>query len=234
MGVLVGLCRVLSNAESGSGRQRGRRSLPGYSRSKGQPRQQMGMFERARVTGGIDWSIALGPQREARRAPLQPRTLVGEAGPRGGPDGDLTHFACIQGESPLHTACRCGLAGLTAELLQQGANPNLQTQRPLPEDASGVAMQSPLHMAIAHNHPDVVSVILEQKGQILPVVSVHAVQLEQNTAPHRFLRGCLAANALHATNNFQIIPDFSLKDSLDQTVLGLALWTGKALWPLQR
>lgn len=35
------------------------------------------------------------------------------------------------------------------------------------------------------------------------------------------------ANALHATNNFQIIPDFSLKDSMDQTVLGLALWTGR-------
>ncbi|XP_075876227.1 rabankyrin-5 isoform X3 [Nelusetta ayraudi] len=101
------------------------------------------------------------------------------------------------GESPLHTACRCGLANLTAELLQQGANPNLQTQKALPDDTLGVALQTPLHMAIAHNHPDVVSVILEQK-----------------------------ANALHATNNFQIIPDFSLKDSLDQTVLGLALWTG--------
>lgn len=101
------------------------------------------------------------------------------------------------GESPLHTACRCGLANLTAELLQQGANPNLQTQKALPDDSLGVAMQTPLHMAIAHNHPDVVSVILEQK-----------------------------ANALHATNNFQIIPDFSLKDSIDQTVLGLALWTG--------
>jgi len=36
-----------------------------------------------------------------------------------------------------------------------------------------------------------------------------------------------AANALHATNNLQIIPDFSLKDSMDQTVLGLALWTGR-------
>uniref|UniRef100_A0A3Q2D8V0 Ankyrin repeat and FYVE domain containing 1 n=1 Tax=Cyprinodon variegatus TaxID=28743 RepID=A0A3Q2D8V0_CYPVA len=101
------------------------------------------------------------------------------------------------GESPLHTACRSGLAGLTAELLQQGANPNLQTQKALPEDGQGVALQTPLHMAIAHNHPDVVSVILEQK-----------------------------ANALHATNNLQIIPDFSLKDSMDQTVLGLALWTG--------
>ncbi|XP_048092836.1 LOW QUALITY PROTEIN: rabankyrin-5 [Alosa alosa] len=104
------------------------------------------------------------------------------------------------GETPLHTACRCGLANLTAELLQQGANPNLQTQSAVPdsgERGQGVSLQSPLHMAIAYNHPDVVSVILEQK-----------------------------ANALHATNNLQIIPDFSLKDSMDQTVLGLALWTG--------
>uniref|UniRef100_A0A3B3DDJ3 Ankyrin repeat and FYVE domain containing 1 n=1 Tax=Oryzias melastigma TaxID=30732 RepID=A0A3B3DDJ3_ORYME len=99
------------------------------------------------------------------------------------------------GESPLHTACRNGLANLTAELLQQGANPNMQTQKALPDDAHGVALQTPLHMAIAHKHPDVVSVILEQK------------------------------NALHATNNLQIIPDFSLKDAMDQTVLGLALWT---------
>lgn len=74
---------------------------------------------------------------------------------------------CFQGESPLHTACRCGLANLTAELLQQGANPNLQTQKTLPDDTLGVALQTPLHMAISHNHPDVVSVILEQKGLYL-------------------------------------------------------------------
>ncbi|XP_074870134.1 rabankyrin-5 isoform X2 [Carettochelys insculpta] len=108
------------------------------------------------------------------------------------------------GETPLHTSCRHGLANLTAELLQQGANPNIQTEEAVPsrKDASSAAsenvyLQTPLHMAIAYNHPDVVSVILEQK-----------------------------ANALHATNNLQIIPDFSLKDSRDQTVLGLALWTG--------
>ncbi len=92
----------------------------------------------------------------------------------------LIPFAFFQGESPLHTACRSGLANLTAELLQQGANPNLQTQKALPDDTHGVAMQTqkalpdntlgvamqtPLHMAIAHNHPDVVSVILEQKGK---------------------------------------------------------------------
>ena len=80
-------------------------------------------------------------------------------------------FACLQGESPLHTACRYGLASLTSELLQQGANPNLQTQKALPEATPGVAMQTPLHMAIAHNHPDVVSVILEQKGS--SILHVH-------------------------------------------------------------
>uniref|UniRef100_A0A4W3ID53 Ankyrin repeat and FYVE domain containing 1 n=1 Tax=Callorhinchus milii TaxID=7868 RepID=A0A4W3ID53_CALMI len=108
------------------------------------------------------------------------------------------------GETPLHTACRHGLASLTVELLLHGANPNIQTSQPLPTcpgpaqtSTEGLHMQTPLHMAIAYNHPDVVSVILEQK-----------------------------ANALHATNNLQIIPDFSLKDSRDQTVLGLALWTG--------
>lgn len=77
----------------------------------------------------------------------------------------INPFTFFQGESPLHTACRSGLASLTAELLQQGANPNLQTQKALPDDTLGVAMQTPLHMAIAHNHPDVVSVILEQKGK---------------------------------------------------------------------
>nr|XP_048680152.1 rabankyrin-5 isoform X2 [Caretta caretta] len=109
------------------------------------------------------------------------------------------------GETPLHTSCRHGLSNLTAELLQQGANPNIQTEEAVssqkdassPPASENVYLQTPLHMAIAYNHPDVVSVILEQK-----------------------------ANALHATNNLQIIPDFSLKDSRDQTVLGLALWTG--------
>uniref|UniRef100_H9H7M3 Ankyrin repeat and FYVE domain containing 1 n=1 Tax=Monodelphis domestica TaxID=13616 RepID=H9H7M3_MONDO len=75
------------------------------------------------------------------------------------------------GETPLHTACRHGLATLTAELLQQGANPNLQTQEAppaAPGPAEGVYLQTPLHVAIAYRHPDVVSVILEQKGAALP------------------------------------------------------------------
>uniref|UniRef100_A0A4W4FW94 Ankyrin repeat and FYVE domain containing 1 n=1 Tax=Electrophorus electricus TaxID=8005 RepID=A0A4W4FW94_ELEEL len=82
--------------------------------------------------------------------------------------GAKVNHANKWGETPLHTACRCGLATLTAELLQQGANPNLQTQSAPPDSGEcgpGVSSQSPLHMAIAHNHPDVVSVILEQKGR---------------------------------------------------------------------
>lgn len=81
-------------------------------------------------------------------------------------------FVSTQGETPLHTACRHGLANLTAELLQQGANPNLQTEEalPLPKESQAgsidsVSLQTPLHMAIAYNHPDVVSIILEQKGR---------------------------------------------------------------------
>lgn len=124
----------------------------------------MGRFEHARITSSIDSEGWAG---------LPGTTDAHESDS----DREALHSACVQGESPLHTACRCGLAGLTAELLQQGANPNLQTQKPLPEDASGVAMQSPLHMAIAHNHPDVVSVILEQKGQLLSIFCVRIVQL---------------------------------------------------------
>eukprot|EP00070_Physeter_catodon_P018709 XP_023978531.1 LOW QUALITY PROTEIN: rabankyrin-5-like [Physeter catodon] len=84
------------------------------------------------------------------------------------------------------------------DLQTEEALPSPKEPASLPSSAdSSVYLRTPLHMTIAYNHPDVVSVILEQK-----------------------------ANALHATNNLQIIPDFSLKDSRDQTVLGLALWTG--------
>lgn len=81
----------------------------------------------------------------------------------------------------MHTACRHGLANLTAELLQQGANPNLQTEEALPVSketpvpmgsADGIYLQTPLHMAIAYNHPDVVSVILEQKGRWLGMMPI--------------------------------------------------------------
>ena len=71
------------------------------------------------------------------------------------------------------------------DLQTEEALPSPKEPASLPSSAdSSVYLQTPLHMTIAYNHPDVVFVILEQK-----------------------------ANALHATNNLQIIPDFSLKDS---------------------
>lgn len=110
----------------------------------------------------------------------------------------------VQGETPLHTACRHGLANLTAELLQQGANPNLQTEEalPSPKEAaslsgsadSSVSQQTPLHMAIAYNHPDVVSIILEQKGRWLGITAV-TVTLAQGS------------RVVHPPRSFEVKPD---------------------------
>ncbi|XP_077996108.1 rabankyrin-5-like isoform X2 [Glandiceps talaboti] len=112
----------------------------------------------------------------------------------------------LQGETPLHTAARYGLAKLTLQLLHKGANPNAQTRfdvsKPLgryniegTDVVHEATQQTPLHIAIANKHTDVVAVFLE----------------------HR-------ANSLHSNNNLQIIPDLNLVDSQEQTVLGLALW----------
>lgn len=98
-------------------------------------------------------------------------------------------------------------------------------------------------MAIAYNHPDVVTVILEQKGEncslksCLPFILCLSLKLLKcchysNSTNIKILFCLFKANALHATNNLQIIPDFSLKDSREQTVLALALWTGKVVLPL--
>uniref|UniRef100_A0A6Q2X5A7 Ankyrin repeat and FYVE domain containing 1 n=1 Tax=Esox lucius TaxID=8010 RepID=A0A6Q2X5A7_ESOLU len=117
-----------------------------------------------------------------------------------------------------------------AQLIKRGSNPDAPdiasgtTQKALPSDGQGVSLQSPLHMAIVHNHPDVVSVILEQKGALRGQRT--SVKLDLFPTHQSSFLVLFSANALHATNNLQIIPDFSLKDSMDQTVLGLALWTG--------
>ena len=51
------------------------------------------------------------------------------------------------------------------------ALPSPKEAMSLPSSAdSSVYLQTPLHMAIAYNHPDVVSVILEQKGRNLGVL----------------------------------------------------------------
>uniref|UniRef100_A0A3P9AHQ3 Ankyrin repeat and FYVE domain containing 1 n=1 Tax=Esox lucius TaxID=8010 RepID=A0A3P9AHQ3_ESOLU len=114
-----------------------------------------------------------------------------------------------------------------AQLIKRGSNPDapdIASGTVQENDGQGVSLQSPLHMAIVHNHPDVVSVILEQKGALRGQRT--SVKLDLFPTHQSSFLVLFSANALHATNNLQIIPDFSLKDSMDQTVLGLALWTG--------
>ncbi|XP_038074756.1 rabankyrin-5-like isoform X2 [Patiria miniata] len=124
--------------------------------------------------------------------------------------GASTNLANFKGEAPLHSASMNGLALLVSLLLQKGANPNAQTKEDVlgkleqlttqedgPSSLMHASKQTPLHMAIANQHSEVVSVFLE----------------------HR-------TNAMQSQDGVLIIPDFNMKDSNDQTVLGLALWTG--------
>ncbi|XP_054749515.2 rabankyrin-5-like [Lytechinus pictus] len=167
--------------------------------------------------------------------------------------GASPNLANFKGETPLHAAASFGLARLSDLLLQKGANPNTQTRdtgSDLPSQFNSIGFgstpsetmsssagsnpfmdegsfgsgdggfgketgrgdgggngedssllvackQTPLHMAVANRHAEVVGVFMEHRTQ-----------------------------ALQTQDGIQIIPDFNLRDSNDQTVLGLALWTG--------
>ncbi|KAK2174571.1 hypothetical protein NP493_794g01007 [Ridgeia piscesae] len=110
-----------------------------------------------------------------------------------------------RGETPLHVACEQGLKELVLAMLLKGANPNAVTSAPSvtnpPEDGSTaevpVYRQTPLHVAITNRHREVVQVFLNYKAE----VSCHG-------------------------NSLQIIPNFGVKDSRDQTPLALSLWQG--------
>ncbi|XP_064648552.1 rabankyrin-5-like isoform X2 [Lineus longissimus] len=113
-----------------------------------------------------------------------------------------------KGESPLHTACQKGLARLTETLLLKGSNPNVQTRASLDgpatpascfeeEDEAPIIQQTPLHVAISNRHEECVKVYLNHK-----------------------------ARSSQSGDNTMIIPNFSLKDSCEQTPFGLALWNG--------
>ncbi|XP_033101064.1 rabankyrin-5-like isoform X2 [Anneissia japonica] len=123
--------------------------------------------------------------------------------------GASSSIANNQGEVPLHIASKQGLSNLAALLLKKGANPNAQTLEDVSSRVEGLSLegdrsdllhaskQTPLHMAITYQHADVVNVFLE----------------------HR-------AAAMDSQDGLLIIPDFNIYDSNEQTVLGLALWTG--------
>lgn len=115
-----------------------------------------------------------------------------------------------KGETSLHVASSKGQHILVRLLLQKGANPNIQTLEDInasmdalgfqdtnEQDLMHASKQTPLHIAIANRHEEVVTVFMEHRG-----------------------------NAMLSMDGLQIIPNFTLADSNDQTVLGLALWTG--------
>ncbi|KAL4223226.1 Ankyrin repeat and FYVE domain-containing protein 1 [Mactra antiquata] len=112
-----------------------------------------------------------------------------------------------KGETPLHIACEKGLTDLVVVVLDKGANPNSQTLKV--ESLSGsyttdfltetetvpTSQQTPLHLALSNGFSDIVNVFLSFKLE-----------------------------AAQCTDNNKIIPNFNIKDSEGQTVLGLALW----------
>ena len=69
----------------------------------------------------------------------------------------------VQGETPLHAACRHGLVNLVRSLLEAGSNANIQTSLSADEDR-GITKQTPLHVAVEAGHKDIVKVFLDFKG----------------------------------------------------------------------
>ncbi|XP_055996829.1 rabankyrin-5-like isoform X5 [Ostrea edulis] len=108
-----------------------------------------------------------------------------------------------KGEIPLHLACLKGLTELVDVLLDRGANPNSQTHSPsighlgLEEETTPVSQQTPLHLALVNSHSSIVELFLQHK-----------------------------IKAAHCEDSLKILPNFNIKDSEGQTVLGLALWSG--------
>ncbi|XP_076367426.1 rabankyrin-5 isoform X2 [Tachypleus tridentatus] len=118
--------------------------------------------------------------------------------------GAMPNLTNNKGESPLHVACENGLSNLSTMLLQQGANPNIQTTDrnaievlTAEDDENFAFQQTPLHLAIKNGHEETVNAIIEHK------VYTH-----------------------HSTDPSIIVPNFNLKNSRDQSPLSLALDLG--------
>ncbi|XP_059177093.1 rabankyrin-5-like isoform X2 [Physella acuta] len=108
----------------------------------------------------------------------------------------------FKGETPLHIACEEGLTSLVRELLEHGSNPNAQTVRTPTHSVLGyeqtqleASQQTPLHLALIKGHHSVVQVFLDYKVEVTK-----------------------------SGVSTKILPNFNVKDSLGQTVFGLALW----------
>nr|CAB3221682.1 ankyrin repeat and FYVE domain-containing protein 1 [Phallusia mammillata] len=99
--------------------------------------------------------------------------------------------------SCLHTSSRYGLVHLTEFLLTHGADPNVQTRKVENNGNKEIYHETPLHIAIRCQHYDVVRLFLERR-----------------------------ADLFHAQKATDCVPDFNIKDSENQTVLALSVWSG--------
>ncbi|XP_021369516.1 rabankyrin-5-like isoform X1 [Mizuhopecten yessoensis] len=117
--------------------------------------------------------------------------------------GAKVNLSNSKGENPLHLACQKGLSNLVQVLLSKGGNPNGQTRKStmsdlmLGQDEAPATLQTPLHLALVNKYSEIVEIFLQHKVE-----------------------------AAHSEDNVLILPNFNLKDSDGQTVLGLALWSG--------
>lgn len=206
------LCRILPYAESSSGWQRGCCSFPGYPWSKGQPCQQMGTLEHARVPSQL--KMPLGPEMSLKLmcSVVQIQTRSSFPVCRGRALFILP--VAVAWQASLQSCCS---RGPIQTCRHRSLSPTMPAVLPCSRPSTWPSLTTTRMWSLSS---------LSKKVRILSLFYVHIFQLSKMYPTHFSLRGCIAANALHATNNLQIIPDFSLKDSMDQTVLGLALWTG--------
>ncbi|CAG2230838.1 ANKFY1 [Mytilus edulis] len=113
------------------------------------------------------------------------------------------------GDVLLHLATRCGNERAGIFLAKNGAKLNLTNnkgetglhlasteQLTFDGELPPVSQQTPLHLALVHRHSDIVEIFLQHK-----------------------------VKAAHSEDGIKILPNFNLKDSDGQTVLGLALWS---------
>lgn len=89
-------------------------------------------------------------------------------------------------------------------------------------ESLSISLQTALHLAITHKHEQVVQVFIDHKSSYDWEYPICILYLFVR------LHVCLLLldSLLRSSNNHLIIPNFTLKDSMDQTPFAAALWAG--------
>ena len=85
------------------------------------------------------------------------------------------------GETALHATARGGLCNIAKSLLQQGANPNIQTNSSSPQKSNAITScryrETPLHIASTNGDYTFIKMFLESSIQTGPSLTSHVVDL---------------------------------------------------------